>query len=196
MCKSVNKTCTRIGAGRVQESQRDSARPSVGRTQRPECSGTRAHSVRAVTMLRQRPPSRAWNEPRWWSAAADVGVGRPERRWYTSARRGVRTRTTRTSTPLASNPLGKAAPNVACLHSGGAYVHRIPKLGDPKNPWPTTGTVDGRNIGEVIKVIPTAVVDLRVRSSDCPAQATVRQATAPRGQRQTADSSRTSWAPN
>jgi hypothetical protein len=82
----------------------------------------------------------------------------------------VRTRATQTPTPLASNPLAKAALNVAGLHSGGAYVQRIPKLGDPKNPWPTTGTVGGRNIGEVLKVIPTAVVTGVSSSSDCTAR--------------------------
>jgi hypothetical protein len=95
---------------------------------------------------------------------------RRERRGHTSASRRVRTRATQTPTPLASNPLAKAALNVAGLHSGGAYVQRILKLGDPKNPWPTTGTVDGRNIGEVLKVIATAVVTGVSSSSDCTAR--------------------------
>jgi hypothetical protein len=57
-----------------------------------------------------------------------------------------------------SDPLAKAALNVASLHSIVGYALHIPKLGGPENPRLTTGIGDGRNVGKVLKVIPTAVV--------------------------------------
>src|SRR5438034_6885268 len=77
------------------------------------------------------------------------------------------TRTTLTSAPLVPNPSARAALNVASPHGVGGYVLRMPKLGAPEYPWPTTGNDDDENVDKVVKVIPTEVVTCVSGVSGC-----------------------------
>jgi hypothetical protein len=95
-------------------------------------------------------------------------------------------RTTLTAAPLALNPLASAAVNVASPHGVGGYVLKMPKLGEPGNPWRRTGNVDNEGVDRVVKVIPTGGCYLRVRLE--------RLLGAVSGG--TADTSRTSWVLN
>src|SRR5690349_18039898 len=60
-------------------------------------------------------------------------------------------RTTLTAVPLALNPRASAAVNVASPHGVGGYVLKMPKLGEPENPWRRTGNVDNEGVDRVVK---------------------------------------------